>query len=285
TSIPTIDRMTEPVTIAAHRSSILFQVSVPFDDPCCWSKIVYFPHDYFDKWLQLHRCQQQCIMMEEDMSILCHGDKGGFTVADLTYHFNLEVQLYLLHHSPSASDIPPDMKINLYSFRTDVVVTIGERCLCWVDYYHGMLLIYVLTNSNNNNNRLRYIPLSSKALKTGLSDGDIIKLVYIITKEHPSPYPFTIETWTLVGIHQSRREKDVNLTMGASDEAKFPMVSLVDPDIICFLLKDKGRDTFWMVQVNMQNKLLLSRGCRNYFFGHDFITSKFSFYLSEDAIK
>jgi hypothetical protein len=41
-------------------------------------------------------------------------------------------------------------------------------------------------------------------------------------------------------------------------EAKFPMVSLVDPDIICFLLKDKGRDTFWMVQVNMQNKLLLS---------------------------
>jgi hypothetical protein len=59
------------------------------------------------------------------------------------------------------------MKINLYSFRTDVVVTIGERCLCWVDYYHGMLLIYVLTNSNNNNNRLRYIPLSSKALKTG----------------------------------------------------------------------------------------------------------------------
>jgi hypothetical protein len=50
-----------------------------------------------------------------------------------------------------------------------------------------------------------------------VSDGDIIKLVYIITKEHPSPYPFTIETWTLVGIHQSRREKDVNLTMGASE--------------------------------------------------------------------
>ncbi|PWZ11969.1 hypothetical protein Zm00014a_015427 [Zea mays] len=376
TSIPAIDCMKEPVVIAAHHNSILFRVSVPFDDPCFWSRMIYFPDDYFvysssssppsltrlppcftrvplcfgggrtdpelDKWLQPHRRQQQRTMIEEDMGILCHGDKGEFTVADLTYRFNQEVQLCLLHHPPSASDaemkwsveklqIPADMKISLYSFKTDAVVTIGERCLCWVDYYHGMLLIDVLAGSNNNS-RLRYIPLPSKALKTGrvykdgepdsfrrlsVCDGGIIKLVCIITKEHPSPYPFTIETWTLVDIHQGRWEKDVNLTMGASeffnlynDTAKsrlprvmpsFPVVSLVDPDVICFRLEDKFRDPFWMVQVNMRNKLLLSssiyineeeeegyppkRDCRNYFIFHDFIASKFSSYLSEDAIK
>jgi hypothetical protein len=116
-------------------------------------------------------------------------------------------------------------------FTQPVYLTIGERCLCWVDYYHGMLLIDVLTDSNSNS-RLRYIPLSSKALKTdrvykdgkpdpfrrlSVCDGGIIKLVCIITKKHPSPYPFTIATWTLVDIYQGRWEKDVNLTMGASE--------------------------------------------------------------------
>jgi hypothetical protein len=37
-------------------------------------------------------------MIEEDMGILCHGDKGEFTVADLTYRFNQEIKLCLLHH-------------------------------------------------------------------------------------------------------------------------------------------------------------------------------------------
>ncbi|AQK98219.1 hypothetical protein ZEAMMB73_Zm00001d011869 [Zea mays] len=354
--------MTEPIAIAAHQNSILFRVSVPFDDPCFWSDILFFPDDYFvyscsssppsltrlppcftrvppcfggkrtdpvlDKWFQPHRSQQQRTMMEEDMGILCHGDKGEFTVADLTYRFNQEVQLCLLHHPPSASDaemkwsveklqIPADMKISFYSFKTDVVVTISERCLCWVDYYYVMLLIDVLADSNS---RLRYIPLPSKALKTGrvYKDGEPDPFRRLsVCDEHPSPYPFTIETWTLVDIHQDRWEKDVNLTMGANkffnlydDTAKsrlprvmpsFPVVSLVDPDVICFRLEDKFRDPFWMVQVNMRNKLLLSssiyineeeeegyppkRDCRNYFIFHDFIASKFSSYLSEDAIK
>jgi hypothetical protein len=82
---------------------VLLVVVIPYSASACFDGVHTDPE--FDKWLQLHRCQQQCIMMEEDMSILCHGDKGGFTVADLTYHFNLEVQLYLLHHSPSASDV------------------------------------------------------------------------------------------------------------------------------------------------------------------------------------
>ena len=37
---------------------------------------------------------------------------------------------------------PPNMKIGAYSWRTDVIVPIGRR-LCWVDNYHGMLLVDV----------------------------------------------------------------------------------------------------------------------------------------------
>ena len=109
---------------------------------------------------------------------------------------------------------------------------------------------------------------------------------------------------------------DANVIMGAEEffrvlgaghcclprvQPSFPLVSLVYPDVICFLLKDKDRGLFWMIDVNMRNKKLQSsalyiseeeeedgyppkRGRRNNFFGHCFIPSKFSSYLSEDAI-
>ncbi|WVZ78204.1 hypothetical protein U9M48_025953 [Paspalum notatum var. saurae] len=162
-----------------------------------------------------------------------------------------------------------------------------------------MLLVDVLTV---NNSRLHYIPLpSSKDVKSlrvyidrgepdpfrclSVSDAGVIKLVCIVTKEHPSTHPFTIATWTLVDIHHGRWEKDGNLTMGTN--------------IMCFLLEDKGHSLFWMVQVNMRKKLLQSSalyineeeegfpaksGLWKRFFGHYFIRSKFSSYLSENAI-
>jgi len=80
----------------------------------------------------------------------------------------------------------------------------------------------------------------------------------------------------------------------------FPMVSLVDPDVIGFLLNNEDHSLFWMIEVDMRNKKLQSsalyineeeeegyppkRGRRNCFFGHNFIPSKFSSYLSENAI-
>ncbi|WVZ78201.1 hypothetical protein U9M48_025950 [Paspalum notatum var. saurae] len=366
---PEIDRCSEPVVIAAHRSSILFRLAVPFEDPMHWDRTFWFPHDYFvyscsssppslallppcfdggltdpklDSLFRPHRWQQQRTMIDRQMGILCHGDKGEFTVADLEHHSKQEVELCLLHHPPPASShvsvewsvkrlqVPADMKINLNSWQTDVVVPIGGRCLCWVDYYQGMLLVDVLTV---NNSRLHYIPLpSSKDLKSrrvyidgdpdpfrclSVSDAGIFKFVCILTKEHPSPHPFTIATWTLVDIHHGRWEKDGKITMGASEffglyaaqsylprvRPSFPVVSLVDPDIICFLLEDKGRNLFWIVQVNMRSKLLQSSAryinveeeeeeegfpaksdIWKRFIGHYFIRSNFSSYLSEDAI-
>jgi len=227
--------------------------------------------------------------------------------------------------------IPPDTKTNTYSWMTDEVLPIG-RCLCWVDNYQGMLVIDVLTDSNSNPDHpqcLRYIPLPKKALKgrrlyidagepdpmrsVCVTDTGIIKLVCILTN---CP-PFTIKAWTLDDIHEGRWAMDLSTTMGAEEffsllgaaghsclprvQPSFPLVSLVDPDVICFLLKDKDRGLFWMIDVNMRNKKLQSsalyiseeeeedgyppkRGCRNNFFGHRFIPSEFSSYLSEDAI-
>ena len=65
----------------------------------------------------------------------------------------------------------------------------------------------------------------------------------------------------------------------------YPLVSLVNPDEICFLLKE-DHTTYWIIEVNMRNKVLNStaiyineeeegcttdRGRRNVFDGHSFI--------------
>jgi hypothetical protein len=149
-----------------------------------------------------------------------------------------------------------------------------------------------------------------------VTDAGIIKLVCILTKRPPLPYPFTIETWTLDDIHEGKWTMDVDTTMRVQEffsllgtaghsclprvQPSFPLVSLDDPDVICFLLDDMDRGLFWMIEVNMRNKQLQSsalytseededgyppkRVRRNNFFGHQFIPSKFSSYLADDAI-
>nr|CAB3490608.1 unnamed protein product [Digitaria exilis] len=83
-------------------------------------------------------------------------------------------------------------------------------------------------------------------------------------------------------------------------QPSFPVMSLVDPDVICFLLiKEEDCNRTWMVEVNMRSKVMLSsalyineeeeeghpsaKDCTKGFYGHYFITTKFS-YLSKDAI-
>lgn len=43
---PKIRGFAEPAAIAAHRNSILFRMSVPFEDSTCWIDIPSFPVDY-----------------------------------------------------------------------------------------------------------------------------------------------------------------------------------------------------------------------------------------------
>jgi len=164
TGRPPIEGFSEPTAIAAHRNSILFHMATPFEDPLMWSRAPFFPDDYFvyscsssspptltllppcfhggdtnpklDNFFQPYRNQQQRIMLDQDVGILCHGDEGEFTVAQLAFSENDEFELCVLHHPPPGSGIstewsvkkvqsPPDMKINIYSWMTDVVLPIG----------------------------------------------------------------------------------------------------------------------------------------------------------------
>ena len=96
----------------------------------------------------------------------------------------------------------------------------------------------------------------------------------MITPDHRSPAAFTIATWTLADIDGGVRDKDDTTTMEDSQffdlcgvtDAKisgkppcFPMVSLVDPDVVCFLQEEQHNGVVWMVEVNMRTKVLQSR--------------------------
>ncbi|RLN00129.1 hypothetical protein C2845_PM06G26190 [Panicum miliaceum] len=217
-------------------------MTVPFEDPMYWQHhdIFYFPVDYLvyscsssssstssppsltalppcfhggvtdpelDDFFRPYRRQQQRIMFDEEMGILCHGDNGEFTVAHLA-HGSDGLELCLLHHPPPAGapagwslstlQLPPDNKINLHSWRTDVVVVPTDRCLCWVDYYQGMLLVDVLADTPDQQ-QPHGIRLPAQALKSRriykdagdpdpfrcvcVTDNGSIKLVCIFVKD------------------------------------------------------------------------------------------------------
>ncbi|TKW37782.1 hypothetical protein SEVIR_1G070900v4 [Setaria viridis] len=364
-SRPWIQGMKEPAVIAAHGHSILFKVYVPFCDPHC-HRPCFFPIDYFvysapcspfspprlrrlpvckdgvhtepdDRFFQPYRRQQQRVMLDRGMGLLCHGEDGEFTVADLTHCYYHEVELCVLHDPPLGRraeigwsverlQIPPDMHmrgLDLFSFNSDAVIPIHGCFLAWVDYYQGMLLVDVLHADVDP--QLNFIPLPAETLLScrvnydegcpdparcvSVTDSGTIKLVCIITGTSPS---FTIATWTLVDMDQGVWEKngtameDIQfwgLYAGLNlpwVHPSFPVVSLVDPDVICFLLKEEDSHNFWMIEVNMRTEVLQSSAIyineeeeerysskktpRNFFDGHCFIPSKFSAYLEKDAI-
>ena len=79
-------------------------MTIPFEDPLMWSRAPFFPDDYFvyscsssspptltllppcfhggdtnpklDNFFQPYRNQQQRIMLDQDVGILCHGDQS-----------------------------------------------------------------------------------------------------------------------------------------------------------------------------------------------------------------
>ncbi|GJN25874.1 hypothetical protein PR202_gb13760 [Eleusine coracana subsp. coracana] len=379
---PPLEDVTDPAVVAAHRNSILFKVTVPFEDDSWWHNSCGFPIDYFvystssssnvpsltrlppcfderrrrndeeDKLFKPYRRQRQRCMIDQDMGLLCHGQDGEFTVADLTCRFDNEVELCLLHHSPRSSatpmqwkikklPTPPDMKIYPCSLTTDTVFPIGDgRSLCWVDYYHGLLLVDVLRANSDSDNPsadqtplIRYIPLPKQALKSKrpcpdafspdpyrhvcITDAGIVKLVCIFTKYFQPT--FTIITWSLLDIRKGNWIKDCGTIMGDAEfftlldaahqsshlprvKPSFPVVSLADPDIIFFLLKevDVDRNTYWVIEVNMREKVLQSTAMyireeeeegyipgkpRWNFYGQYFVPSMFSSYVEQDVSK
>ncbi|TVU23334.1 hypothetical protein EJB05_25691, partial [Eragrostis curvula] len=234
-------------------------LTVPVEDPAWWHAYPCFPVDYFvysasasppsltrlppcfeggfvnpelDKPFRPYRNQQQRCMLDQDMAILCHGDDGEFTVADLTCRSPREVELCVLHHRPPTSNgivpmqwkvhklpVPSDMKIDPSLWTTDAIFPL-DGCLCWVDYYQGLLLVDVLlanndrldSDSHQQKQQLRYIPLPRQALRSrryymdadspdpfrhvSVTDAGIVKLVCIFTIDPSSSNNFTIITWS-----------------------------------------------------------------------------------------
>ncbi|TVT97769.1 hypothetical protein EJB05_56953, partial [Eragrostis curvula] len=368
TGRPPLTKLMDPTAVAAHRHAVLFRLTVPVEDPEWWHAYCCFPVDYFvysaspaatsppsltrlppcfeggfvnpelDKPFRPYRRQQQRCMLDQDMAILCHGDEdaGEFTVADLTCRSPREVELsaccttgLLVHKLPA----PPDMKIDPSLWTTDAIFPL-DGCLCWVDYYQGLLLVDVLHANNDSDNtdhqQLRYIPLPKQALRSrryyidadspdpfrhvSVTDAGIVKLVCIFTK-HSSLSNFTIITWSF-DIRKGTWIQDCGNTVedaeffGMLDAARnrmlprvrpsFPVVSLADPDVICFMLEEEvleDQSDYWMIEVNMRNKKLQSSAPymreedeegsypgkpRRNFYGHYFVPSKFLSYLSPD---
>ncbi|XP_062183085.1 uncharacterized protein LOC133887158 [Phragmites australis] len=317
--------------------------------PACFIGVVSTPHEV--EFIKPYGRQQQRPMLAEEMGLLCHGSNGEFTVADFT-HFAPDPELCLLHyHAPAPGSgkenietqwrvkkvrLPP-MGPDVCSWRTDAVIPINGRFLCWVDYYQGILAVDILLANDESipDQQLRYIPLPEEALRSRRTDtngdstdparcvcvtvGGMIKLICITNGgtsrvRAASRSAFTITSWTLFDIFHRRWHKD-----GSMETAEFwglyggqslprvkpsyPLVSLVHPDVTCFLLEE-DQDTFWMIEVNTRDMVLLSsalyineeeeeeqeQGCstnmdrRNIFDGHSFIPSEFFTYLSKDAI-
>ncbi|CAL4985855.1 unnamed protein product [Urochloa decumbens] len=254
--------------------------------PACFEGVAAHPDK--DKYFRPYRRQRQRVMLDDELGLLCHSENGEFTVADLSPHSYREVELCILHHhhAPPGVDTPswkvkrmqitPHMRmtgLNLVKFRTDVVLPISGRFLCWVDYYQGMLLVDFLqqpTDDPDDDHKLSFIPLPS-----------IIKLV-CITKSRvdcDSHLDFTIETWTL-DISRGKWQKDFGATMkhgeffnllyGAGQH--LPQSSAV-------YIKEEEEEEAEGDQGYFSKKV-----CRIFFDGHYFIPSQFSAYLSEDAI-
>lgn len=228
------------------------------------------------------------------------------------------------------------MRRKLSKWVNDVVLPLHDgRHLCLVDYYRGILLV----DAAKELRHFRYIPLPEEAMMHGCrhyeeDDPDparcasatcagSITLVCIYNgsgrkkNKSVSPATFIIKSWTLIDIHKCiwlhdfTMESDEFWSICARENERrlplvtpsFPVVSLVDLHAISFLLKDGDNGLYWLVEVDMRNKAMISpaalyineeeeegRCCGDDeiwkpFDGHYFIPSWFTSYLHEDPIQ
>uniref|UniRef100_A0A0E0JBU9 DUF1618 domain-containing protein n=1 Tax=Oryza nivara TaxID=4536 RepID=A0A0E0JBU9_ORYNI len=307
---PRVYDLGDAEVIAAHRGSILLSARVPFADLDTIAP-GQFPLDYFvytarpgeglrpsltrlppcfiggfsspevDRHFKPHRCQQQRVMVEQNVGFFCHSDDAGdFTVADINIHKGKAVELCVLNHyadCPQQSQWKvqilemqqqPNQNHHLRGWWTDAVLPLHDSYLACVDCYHGIILIDVKTQPG------KFWDICSAANQPLLP--------------HAPP--------------------------------TFPLVSMANPFAISFLLydkannfllEDKGNGLYWMIEVDMRNQALLSPATlyiseeeeaefllppatffingkeedderylpMKYFYGHNFIPSWFPSYL------
>ncbi|TVT97292.1 hypothetical protein EJB05_57468, partial [Eragrostis curvula] len=173
------------------------------------------------------------------------------------------------------------------SWKTDSVVAVGDRLLCWVDLWLGLMFCDVFEDSP----RLRYVqlpldhyfdrkPNRNVCVTAG---GSTLKFVNIFprcccaSKDpiicHPSLHAYTIRSWTLSmddmawvmdGMIDSTELCATlngyrNLPLVKLD---FPAVSIDEPHVICFRMSENyyelDDNKMWLIKVDMKSKSLQS---------------------------
>jgi hypothetical protein len=285
-----------------------------------------------DRFYDPYRLQQQRLMCREAIGLLCHGEEE-FTVAELS----CDGELCLLRHVPGEGKEAPQwvveelqMPYSPFSNRwqTDVVIPYGDSSLCWVDCYLGLFFVTV---HGDHMKQTHYVPMPKTldpcrlyvdagcpdtARRVCVTDSGSIKLICISDLEGRSLHSchdstFKITTWNLTDY---RWEIDTTMTASelwaafASDKRlpllrpEFPTMSLVDHNVICFVLNDVSIS--WLIELNLKKKLLgavtlyiheeeeeksaeqlswLDFVRRRTFFANSFIPSQFTMYLDNHA--
>ncbi|CAM0874641.1 unnamed protein product [Alopecurus aequalis] len=206
---------------------------------------------------------------------------------------------------------------------TDWAIPVGDRFLYWVDLHHGIVfsdmseespeLTFVplpvgvepILRQRTDWDR----PASSRSV-CATDGGETVKFVHVsprcccrgpgTTKCELSRHAFTITTWTLRKMTQGGDmgwEMDAVVDCGdlwALDAYRhlprlpmgFPVVSIDDPDVVCFLLSEHkhldgdGDKTTWVVMVDTRTKALLRSAILyskdEYYCGEDFLPSQLS---------
>ncbi|KAM0867897.1 hypothetical protein ACQ4PT_041701 [Festuca glaucescens] len=175
----------------------------------------------------------------------------------------------------------------LTCWETDAVVPVGGRSLCWVDYYHGLLLGHVL-QSGVTGSVLTYVPLpvdtpwakpdhgqecSEESRSLGVVNGDTVRFANV---DRGPLSIFTLTVWTL---NNASMEWDKDGELRAADlwafsgyenlphvPPEYPVVSMDDPDGLFFLVSE-GRhagagpaadNTVWLVEVDTMGRAVRS---------------------------
>ncbi|GJM84739.1 hypothetical protein PR202_ga00439 [Eleusine coracana subsp. coracana] len=199
-----------------------------------------------------------------------------------------------------------DLETLLWNWSADTVVPIGSY-LCWVDYCLGGILLCDVFGGSFD---LDYLPFPAKMpdldrdqhgrlwadvyQTVGVNeDNDVIKFILVVRGDgnmiedrFVPDFGFIATSWTLK-ITAPQRDWEIDAIIESDDlwnldafallphtSLQFSLVSMADPNIIYFTLREKGAedvgyeyDDIWLVGIDMPNKAVNS-SCR-YVMGKD----------------
>uniref|UniRef100_A0A0E0RIU0 DUF1618 domain-containing protein n=1 Tax=Oryza rufipogon TaxID=4529 RepID=A0A0E0RIU0_ORYRU len=247
-----------------------------------------------DHYFKPYRKQHQRIMLDENVGFLSGDSDGEFTVADITIVdcTSLTYASSTNHHERSPS--PVQWRMHRLEMQADApqALQMGERrrpplarrpppvsrrLLPWHPARRrreGAATLQAMMHGCRHYEEDDPDPARCASATCAGS----ITLVCIYNgsgrkkNKSASPATFIIKSWTLIDIHKCiwlhdfTMEADEFWSICARENERrlplvtpsFPVVSLVDLHAISFLLKDGDNGLYWLVEVDMRNKAMIS---------------------------